>query len=168
MTVHLMIQPKGWDETIAALGKYDQVVSRENHKAMNKSVLLVERVGKQEAPMGATGHLKSSLVHLVEKAGIGQVVGTVGTHIGYGPAVELGTPPHNPNVKNLRYWVERKLGLKGRDAARVTFLVGRKIRRAGTKAQPFLDPAFTGNQEKIEGYFEQALDNIVNELAEEK
>jgi HK97 gp10 family phage protein len=73
----------------------------------------------------------------------------IGTETGYGLYIEFGRPPgKGPNTKHLIGWVRRKLGLRGNEAKSAAFNIGRKIAQRGTKAQPFLVPAF--NQAKAQ------------------
>lgn len=74
----------------------------------------------------------------------------IGTNTGYGLYVEFGRPPGKaPNSKHLEGWVKRKLGISGKRAKYVAFLIGRGIAERGTKAQPFLRPAFESQKKKL-------------------
>jgi len=56
----------------------------------------------------------------------------------YGVAVREGTRPHFPPYRALIPWVIRKLGISNeKEAARVAYLVARKISRVGTPANPY-------------------------------
>lgn len=77
----------------------------------------------------------------------------VGFTAEHAPFVEFGRKAgayRKSESGNLRAWVRRKLGVSEERLESVTFLVGRKIRREGTKAQPFLLPAYKEIEGKIE------------------
>lgn len=155
---------KGFDETIQGLKGYDQVAAQENRKAMNQTVKLVERVGKINAPVNF-GVLRAKIHGEVREAGPGMVIGVVGSYAEHGAPVEKGTDPHWPNLKSLGLWVQRKLRVASKDVQNVTFLIARAISRRGTKAQPYLEPAIEDSQDEIKGFFQQALERIVERLA---
>jgi hypothetical protein len=158
------IKAKGFEKTLQNLAAYDQIATRENKNAMQKSVNLVSRIAKMEAPVGVVGELRSKIHGEVISTGPGAVIGVVGSYAPHGAVVEEGGDPHWPNIKGIALWVMRKLQVRGKSWASVTFLVARAISRAGTKAQPYLHPAFEKSRNKIQGYFEQALNNIVRKL----
>ena len=68
----------------------------------------------------------------------------VETGSGYGLYVEFGRPAGRmPNPKDLQVWVRNKLGIKNQKRAkRVAFAIAKGIAQRGTKAQPFLRPAY--------------------------
>jgi len=70
----------------------------------------------------------------------------VGSSLFYAPIVEEGRragrmPPFREGSP-LHLWVRRKLGVTGREALRVTFLVARKIGRAGSPGAGMFFKAF--------------------------
>ena len=74
----------------------------------------------------------------------------VGTATGYGLYVEFGRRPGRmPNTADIERWVRRKLKVKKKDAPNAAFNIARKIAREGTKAQPFLRPAFEREKRKM-------------------
>lgn len=86
-----------------------------------------------------TGNLSGSIT--IRKTVLGGR--RIGTNTGYGLYVEFGRPPGKmPPITKLLRWVQRKLGVRGKAARAVAFLIGRKIGQTGTRAQPFLVPAF--------------------------
>ena len=60
----------------------------------------------------------------------------VGTESQYGPWVEHGTGPHMPPIEPLQAWAQRVLG-----DPELAWPIALKIRKYGTKAQPFAEPA---------------------------
>lgn len=92
--------------------------------------------------MGGGGGLAGSIA--VDKPS--KLTREVGSGLQYAPYVEFGTRPHWPPYAAIRDWTwlnRRKFGASGqRDVARIAKFVQRAIARRGTKAQPFLRPAF--------------------------
>jgi len=158
------VKTKGFDQQIQNLKGYNQVAIQENRKAMNQAVKLVERVGKINAPVNF-GVLRAKIHGEVRQAGPGMVIGVIGSYAEHGAPVEKGSDPHWPNIPSLALWVQRKLRVARKDVQNVTFLVARAISRRGTKAQPYLEPAFEDSQDEIKGFFQQALENIVKRLS---
>lgn len=55
--------------------------------------------------------------------------------------VEWGTPPHPVAARHLVGWVNRRLGIRGKEATRVSYAVATKIRKEGVDPHPFIRPA---------------------------
>jgi len=98
---------------------------------------------KAETPIGATGHLRNYTVFQVlgkaedMKLEIRQSAASEKGFM-YGVAVRQGTRPHFPPYRALIPWVIRKLGISlEKEAARVAFLVARKISKVGTKPNAY-------------------------------
>lgn len=65
--------------------------------------------------------------------------------VNYAVWIEYGTQPHAVSVngiKNLEGWAKRKLGLSEKEAKSASYAIANKIKAEGTKAQPFLRPAW--------------------------
>lgn len=164
--IEFELKTKGFNEALRNLANYETIATEENRQAMNKSVKIVERAAKENAPVGAVGELRAKITGEVRSFGPGEVVGVVGSYAIHGAVVEEGADPHWPNVEGLKLWVVRVLRLKDKAADSATFLIGRIISRRGLKARPYLEPAIDDSQGEIRGFFERALDNIVRRLAE--
>jgi len=83
---------------------------------------------RKKAPID-TGRLRNSIGIESPNASTRRV----GPSVEYGPSIEFGTRPHMPPVSELVGW-SRKRGLD-------PYAVAERISIAGTKAQPFLQPA---------------------------
>lgn len=93
-----------------------------------------------------TGRLKQSLTIRRPSAQTRQV----GTETGYGLYIEFGRPPGSmPPKEAIDRWARRKLKLSPKDAARASFFIRKKIMREGTKAKPFLRPAFERTKKRL-------------------
>lgn len=123
------------------------VVEAELRGAMGRALLAVQRAAMKNAPVD-TGTLRRSLTTEVRPLGT-SLRGAVGTNVPYARAVEEGAPPGRwvPEGE-LRGWMRRK----GIDAS-LEFVIRRAIHRRGTRAQPFLRPAFVGLQPRIRREF---------------
>jgi HK97 gp10 family phage protein len=136
----ITVEIQGLKETQA---KMEQMVSDLQGpplvNAMRDCTLLVLRDAKIMAPVD-TGRLRASITPQVVSSG-NVVQGIVGSNVKYAPFVEKGTRPHWPPFRALAGWARRH----GMNEAQVWFAIGIK----GTKAHPYLQPAFEKNEQKI-------------------
>lgn len=102
-----------------------------------------------------TGNLRRSVQGKAESA----YKGIVGVGEKYGRYVEKGTKPHFPPVDAIERWAKTKLGQPG-----LGFVIARKISIKGTKAQPFVEPAYK-NATYVIQYFRDAVDQVVKMMA---
>ena len=84
----------------------------------------------------------------------------IGFTADHAPLVEYGRKAgtfKKSEMPSLKAWVRRKLRVKEKELDGVTFLVARKIKREGTKAQPFLMPAY----EKVKAMIPEIMKKFV-------
>jgi len=75
----------------------------------------------------------------------------------YGLPVELGRKPGTmPPSAPLERWAQVKLGQSG-----LGFVIARKIKREGTKAQPFMEPTFKSEADFVLQQFNEATRQLV-------
>lgn len=86
--------------------------------------------------------------------------GIIGVGEKYGKYVEFGTRPHFPPVRPIERWAQTKLGKSG-----IGFQIARKISRVGTKAQPYVKPAFEGSIDFVTKEFDKVGLKIVRTMA---
>jgi len=88
--------------------------------------------------------------------------GVVGVGEKYGSVVEAGRRPGGkmPPVKAIERWAEIKLNAKG-----AGFVIAKKIQRQGTKAQPFVEPAFRSEAQYVVDQFGIAANMIMSQMA---
>lgn len=91
-----------------------------------------------------TGRLRSSVQIETEADGL---TAFVGTDLAYGGFIELGTKPHFPPISAIEGWARRH-GLN-------PYLVARAIARKGTKARPWLEPAYEKHVDEFLAQIEQ-------------
>jgi len=94
-----------------------------------------------------TRQLANSITHRQRQRGP-TLVGAVGPSARYGLYVERGSRPHSPPVAALVGWARRH-GVSA-------YAVQRAIGRRGTRARPFLAPAFARNAARIVALFARA------------
>jgi len=151
VTLHV----EGADRLEAALRRSPQVVAQEQVRAMTRSLLLVEADARRNVRQD-TRQLMNSITHRQRMAG-DALVGEVGPSVRYGLYVEKGSRPHWPPRAPLEGWARRH-GVS-------VFVVQRAIARRGTRARPFLLPAYEKNRDTIVRLFAAAGARITATLA---
>lgn len=140
---------QGLKETQAALEKATAALSGPPMVAgMRRATLLVQGAAKRKAPVD-TGRLRASITPEVQTRADG-VVGVVGSNVKYAPFVELGTRRHFVPGHYIGRWARRH-GLPEGGLV------------VSGKAQPFLQPAFEENAERIFQTLGTAVSIIVTE-----
>lgn len=118
-----------------------QDFDKANQKALLKSAIIVHAEAVSRAPtnktVGLGGQLKGSITRALTKDNA-----VVGTNVEYAPYVEFGTRPHT-------------ITAKGKGLSDGVNFFGKTVNHPGTKAQPFLLPALTGNIKRIIEFFRQ-------------
>ena len=161
------IEIKGLQELMDRFGQFDEIAVSEFRAAMGVSVDTVAKLAREKAPVNL-GNLRASITGKVQGGGVvTQVEGVVGAYKPYAQVMEEGADPHWPNMGNLHYWVVRKLGLKGVEAERATFLIARAISRSGLKGRHYMRDGLKEAEPKIKAEFEQAVKRIVAKLTGE-
>lgn len=114
---------------------------------LQRSAFTVEARAKQAVPVD-TGRLRASITTRVEP-----LRAIVGSNLIYAAFVEFGTRPHMPPVSALQPWARRH-GFAS------PWPLARAIAARGTRAQPYLLPAFNQSRTDIEGFLAQAARKI--------
>lgn len=153
MAINLRLE--GADALIRQLGRSPRIVSEEERRAMTASLLLIEASARRNVRQD-TRRLQNSITHQQRQEG-NTLVGQVGPSAGYGLYVETGTRPHWPPAAPLVGWARRH-GVSVR-AVRIA------IARRGTRARPFMRPAWFANVRRVEALFAAAGARIVARLA---
>jgi len=153
MAVNLRLE--GAEGLEAALTHAQAVVRAEQLRAMQTALLLVEADARRNVAHD-TRQLMNSITNRMAFRG-DTLVGQVGPSVRYGVYVEKGTRPHWPPAAPLVGWARRH-GVP-------VIAVQRAIARRGTRARPFLVPAFTKNREKIVALFGASAQAITATIA---
>lgn len=156
--MRLQIDVKGINEALAGLRNTPKNIGERMRQAFTESAAAIEADAKENAPVD-TGRLRSSITHRVTYREAEYVAAEIGSKVEYAPYVELGTRPHYPPLEALITWVHHKgLGATGNRHQRtlqyaLDTIVARRIQQAigrrGTKAQPYLEPAFVNQADAV-------------------
>ncbi len=157
---------QGFEEAASSLkraGDPELVATRLNRMLRQVGRLLVPAL-KAVTPRGATHHLRNytgfrvfplptTPTGMAQRLEVRQSAQSEGYF--YGMAVIGGTRPHFPPYRALIPWVEAVLGVHGKRASSVAFLVARKISRVGTLPRPYHEQVLANNMANIQGIVDQ-------------
>lgn len=143
-------------------GSFAQLVTALNRRLVEAGEQIasrLERAAKQEAPVGVSGELRSSIATVVESVGQALVKVRLGSPQEYAAAQEFGTDPFFPPPSALREWARQVLG--DADAA---YPVARSISETGLDEQPFLRPAFLDNVREFVSEINDAVSRAFDDV----
>ena len=144
--------------------RYPEVSKDVRVSKLTKALALLERAVKLKTPEGAGPiHLRDSIHPKVSMPGK-SVKGLLGTPLAHGESVELGTKPHFPPIGPIQHWVEKKLGISGKEAKSVAFAIAITIARRGTKGAHMFEKGFDENEAQVMRILESIPDEIVARL----
>lgn len=144
--------------------QYPEVSKDVRISKLTEAVLLLEREVKLKTPEGAGPiHLRDSIHSKVRLSGQ-SVRGILGTPLAHAEPVEFGTRPHFPPTGPIQHWVERKLGISGKEAESAAFLIARAISRRGTKGAHMFEKGFEENQDRVLSILGRIPEEIINRI----
>lgn len=153
------LQIKGLDQLQASFQKAGPQFKTLLTQAMDKSTTLIQNRGRNyitDYGISNTGNLRRS----IQKRASTPTRGVVGVGEKYGYVVEKGRKPGSmPPVAPIERWAATKLGKPG-----LGFIIARSIARKGTKAQPFMESAFTQSAKEVLGYFSEATRILLTQV----
>lgn len=123
---------------------------KEFKTSMTESVLFLQKSVADKTPV-CSGALRHSIGYDVEGSGL-DLVGTVGTNLGYALPVETGAVPHFPPLGPIELWVKRVNFVDSSDKEAIkhlAFLVARAISVRGLAPHWMFRNAFIESQQKI-------------------
>jgi len=143
--------------------KYPEAAKKATVGRLTEALLMLEAEIQEETPVGAGPiHLRDTIFHKIE---LGETLwGFVGTPAQYGLPVEMGTKPHFPPVAPIQHWVEKILGLEGKEAKSVAYLIARKISKKGTYGTYMFHYSVERNRAKVETILGKIPADIVKSL----
>lgn len=145
-------------------GILHRVLDRAAERLITTMVTEMEREVAMRAPRGATGMLQQSMAGEVRGRGLA-IRGVVGSSLFYAPVVELGRNPGRfPPPGPIQLWVQRKLGISGKEVRSVAYLVARKIARHGTEPQRVIERALEENRQRLQAWADHEAEHIAAEL----
>lgn len=155
------VDMKGIEDLIR---RFPEASRKAREARITEALLFLERAVAGHTPEGAGPvHIRETYHSKVRMTGE-RVWGTMGTPVKYGEPLELGSKPHFPPLGPLRYWVERKLGYTGREAASVAFLIARAISRRGTKPARMFGRALDENEARVIRILEHIPADIIRSI----
>lgn len=142
--------------------RYPEVSMDVRVSKLTEALALLERAVKLKTPEGAGPiHLRDSIHPKVSMSGR-SVKGLLGTPLAHGEPAELGTKPHFPPIGPIQHWVEKKLGISGKESKSVAFAIAITIARRGTKGAHMFEGGFDENEAQVM----RILESIPGEIAE--
>lgn len=145
--------------------KYPDASQTARISRITEAMLLLEREVKLLTPVGAGPiHFRDTIFQKVSTAGQA-VAGILGSPAQYGEPLEYGTKPHFPPVAPIQHWVEKKLGIEGKEAGSVAFLIARKISKKGTAGVEMFGKGFIRNEAEVIRILEQIPGDIVRSMS---
>lgn len=178
---------------VRRLNRYPEVVARQMHDAMERSLYLIESDAHTFAPRDV-GRLGGSITHRIDGSGL-VIEGHVGPSVRYGAPVEFGRQAgaKMPPVDALIPWVQRhwRLPMVNRQMVmpgfyhqvtatnrrtaprnvteamlrRRAFALALSIRRKGIVRQPYMQQAYGKNSQRITYLFRQIGTRVAASLA---
>lgn len=142
-----------------AFARAPQVMERNIDVKLSRGAEEVARTAKGNAPKAF-----SNLVNSIRAHRVASLHYQVAEGMNYGRAVEEGTQPHFPNPDALRPWVERVLGVRGKEAMDKAWMIARAISRRGTRAQPYMQPAAESSRSRLFDLVRQGADEGLLEV----
>jgi hypothetical protein len=140
--------------------RWPEAVRAARVRRITEALLLLEAKIKQATPEGAGPiHLRDTIFHQVS---YGEPVwGMVSTPAIYGAPVELGTRPHFPPLAPIQHWVERVIGVSGKEAKSVAYLIARKISKVGTKPRRMFGDTMDRYRNQVIGILKMIPEDVV-------
>lgn len=183
------ITAEGLEEQIKKLVDFDLIAERHLTTAMQKSVLTIEGEVERLVPVGVSGRLKNSIGSTVMEIGTLSIEGRIGSSLKselYPSVMEFGREPGTwPPIEPLIRWVHakrlagvysikkdsrgyhRRMGSKSTQETQdrsVAFMIARKIKNKGIEGKEFMKKGFENALDRVEAFFNRALDDIANDL----
>ena len=144
--------------------EYPEISKDVRISKLTEALNLLEREIKKKTPYGAGPiHLRDTIHEKVRASGK-KVIGIIGTPLQHGEPVELGTKPHFPPTGPIQFWVERKLGIAGKEAKGMAFLIARAISKRGTKGAKMFEEGFEEAETRVVRILEEIPGEIVRRI----
>jgi hypothetical protein len=141
--------------------KYPEASQNARVSRITEALLLLDAAVKKRTSVGAGPiHLRDTIFEKVETNGQA-IMGLLGTPCAYGEPVEMGTSPHFPPIAPIQFWVEKKLGIVGKQAKSVAFLIARAISKRGTQGAHMFGKGFDENEAAVIRILNMIPDDIV-------
>ena len=164
MTVSLDID---LDEVIAFVEVAQQMpemTEREAGLAMGKALAEVERQVVPRTPVN-TGALRAAWSTQITR-GSRVIRGEVVNPKVYAIVMEKGrrAGARMPPVDAIRYWVTRKMGVTGKEADQLAYVIARSISRKGIKGQNMLEKGFKAAEPTVRRVFDKVPETVFKRI----
>ena len=123
-------------------------------RTMAKAVNAVKDTAQERVAFD-TGTQRRSIMTKIENGGLTGVVFQDQNQAKYGPYIEYGTQPHVIQVISKKVLASRRQNI----------IFGTIVNHPGSKARPFMAPAFDENVDRIRQMFSEMLEEIVRMMA---
>lgn len=144
-------------QVVAAFMRAPQTMTREVDRKMARAAMEVAREERRLAPKA-----HSTLTQSITHRRLRPMDYAITAGVNYALAVEKGTGPGgSPPTQTLMDWIRVK-GITPREGTSLrglAFLIGRSIRRKGTKAQPFAEPALKSMTPRVLALMREGVHN---------
>ena len=152
----ITITIEGIEKLQAGLAAGPSTLASEVRTAMEAGSLLIEGTARGLAPKD-TGRLGGSITHQISGGGA-NLTSRVGPSVAYGLFVEKGRRAGRPPpVGAVQSWARRH-GIN-------PYVLARAIGRRGTRARPFMEPAFNQNASRVIALFDKVGTVVVRRIA---
>lgn len=159
------VEIKGLKKQLEKIERMGAIAQPKLVRAMTRSLGMVQAEAQKRAPVGVSGELRSKIGSQVTHAMGTDVQGVVGASAQHAAAVETGSRAHFPPVSNIAYWVDRKMGYKrGETIYGHALAIARAIARRGTRAHPFMKPAYEKFKGRVADEFKAAIDETLKDM----
>lgn len=155
-------------------GMAPEIINNNLEVAITKATELLENEVIKRTPQGVGGNRGSGLMNNIHgevvQKGIPIVKGVVFHSMKYGDVIEKGRLSGKGIPEKARgaliQWVNVKLGIEGKQAERVAFLISRKIKQHGFEGRHMFENALKENMGRIDDIFTKVGLDIAKELSE--
>lgn len=147
----LTVKIQGFDKIVKGLKKAPEVAVKELGTALSKSMVVTHAQALKEAPVnkqGGGGNLRQNIKSVRKN----RLSGEIDSRAKYSGFVHEGTGPHIIRARNKEVLANRRKGQ----------IFGKVVRHPGTKANPFMTRALTKSEERINRFFQTAINNIAS------
>jgi len=157
----MKITIKGVEELQRSFGNSKNLIRDVLQEGIRQSTEIIKQRARRKAgspPIVNTGNLARSINTKI--SGLRGEVGADSSAQKYAGVVEYGRSPGKmPPVEPIERWARSKLGQSG-----LGFVIARKIKQKGTKAQPYFEPAVKESIAEIQRIFESAIETVMKRL----
>jgi len=170
--IEFIWEAKGHEKLVEGLNDSPRTIALHLDRVLRKVGHILIPYLQSKTPVGATHHLRNQpYTHFrIFPSGYDmrlEIRQSARSKKGfpYGVAVREGTVPHFPPYRELIPWVEAVLGVHGKRAPQVAFLIARKISEVGTQPNPYHKDLISAHQGAIQTIVDDEGVNIWGQLS---